>query len=297
MQRAIPKRIFYVWLGSSRPADVSMAVYQWQQFLPDYEIVELNEKASKYFDFEQELKQNDWFRTVYEKKMWAYAADYIRCKVLYEHGGIYLDTDISIVKSFDDLLGDSFFCGKQGEDKVNLAVFGCPQHNVFIKKILDFYNEEIWQQPYYSIPDIATFIMQRDYQVSFSSKQEIIKTKDSVVYPPEYFYPLKMHEAFDQNCLTPNSYTIHWWKESWCKNEITTWLKNKHLRSKTESMKAQLFSRHRIYLFNFLRVFDYSSQDGIVRLSGIRLPFLKIKKVSGRIKVTLFGFIPFLKIR
>ena len=177
MQRLIPKRIFYVWLGSSKPADVSMAVYQWQQFLQEYEIVELNEKTSKYFNFEQELRQNDWFRTVYEKKMWAYAADYIRCKVLYEHGGIYLDTDISIIKSFDDRLGDSFFCGKQGEDKVNLAVFGCSQHNVFIKKILDFYNEEIWQQPFYAIPDIATFIMQRDYNIVFGNEQEIIKTK------------------------------------------------------------------------------------------------------------------------
>ena len=297
MEKNIPERIFYVWLGGDKPADVRMAVYQWQQELPDYEIIELGSSPSPYFNLAEELKNNDWFRTVYRNKMWAYAADYIRCKVLYEHGGIYLGTDITILRRFDDLLKHPCFCGMQNRKEINMAVFGCRAGNAFVKKILDFYNEEIWQSPLFAIPDIATFVMKRDYGVRLPENDAPLICGDFVVYPRRYFYPLKIHGEFTPGCIVPESYTIHWWKESWCKSEIMSWLKSKHLGTRSENMRRGLFSRRRIYLFGFWHLFDYDSRDGIVRFWGVRIPFLSVRQVSGRIKVTLLGIIPLLKIR
>ncbi|MCQ2562710.1 MAG: hypothetical protein MJ158_03815 [Alphaproteobacteria bacterium] len=110
----IPKRIFYVWgANEKKPRDVLVCIQTWRQMMPDYEIIELNEDDKTYFDYEENLKANKWFRTVYQNKMWAYVADYIRIKVLYEHGGIYFDTDVSVVKSLTPLLKNKCFVGMQ----------------------------------------------------------------------------------------------------------------------------------------------------------------------------------------
>ncbi len=293
----IPKRIFYVWLGSQKPAEVLMAVDQWRRALPDYEIVELGENSPKYFDFAAELKNNEWFKTVYQKKIWAYAADYIRCKVLYDHGGIYLDTDISIVKSFDDLRSEPAFIGKQSADSVNLAVIGAAPHNEFIKDILDFYQEDIWRKPIFSIPDIGTWLLKNKYNVRLSEKDGLIRLPVLNIYPAQWFYPYAYHTEFREDCIKPETHTIHWWKEGWCKSEIINWLKQKHKHSVAENQKIELHPRYRFYLFGFLRCFDYSPLDGWVRISGLRLPVLKIKKVYNRTKVLLFNIIPLFKVR
>lgn len=297
MSDYIPKRIFYVWLGSSAPADVLQAIHQWKQQLPDYEIVEINETSKQYFDFANELKDNLWFKTVYEKKMWAYAADYIRCKVLYQHGGIYLDTDISIQQSFDDILLEPAFIGKESSDCVNLAVIGCRKNNAFIKHVLDFYSEDIWTHPIYTIPRIATWVLEKYYNCKLSKNDKIIRLSDITIFPEKWFYPYEYHGKYSDSCLTAESHTIHWWKESWSKPEINAWLKAKHLRSKEQSIKEDLFLIRRIYLFSFIRLFEYNTQKGWIYISGIKLPLLKIKPVYNRLKIKLFNLITLFKIR
>ena len=297
MSDYIPKRIFYVWLGSSAPADVLQAIHQWKQMLPDYEIIEINESSKQYFDFSSELKSNLWFKTVYEKKMWAYAADYIRCKVLYQHGGIYLDTDISINKSFDDILSEPAFIGKESPDSIGFGVMGCHKNNPFVKHVLDFYSEDIWMQPIYIITQIATHVLSDFYNHRLNKNDGIIRLPDITIFPEKWFYPYKYHSKYSDNCLTAESHTIHWWKESWCKPEIRGWLKSKHLRPKEQSIKEDFFPLRRIYLFSFIRLFEYSTKTGWIYISGIKLPLLKIKPVHNRLKIKLFNLITLFKIR
>ena len=77
----IPKRIFYVWgINDEKKRDVQVCIQTWRQYLPDYEIIEINENSKEYFDFQKELQNNKWFKTVYERKMYAFVADYIRVK-------------------------------------------------------------------------------------------------------------------------------------------------------------------------------------------------------------------------
>lgn len=97
----IEKKIHYVWFGKNKPLKVLKCIDSWKKYLPDYEIIEWNEKN---FDIEKEMKENRFFRECYKRKLWAFVADYVRVKVLYKYGGIYFDTDIEVLKSFDPLL-------------------------------------------------------------------------------------------------------------------------------------------------------------------------------------------------
>ena len=100
--RQVPKRIFYVWgANEKKRRDVDLCILSWLEKCPEYEIIEINENSVEYFNFKKELESNLWFRVVYENKLYAYIADYIRVKVLYDYGGIYLDTDVSTLKNFN----------------------------------------------------------------------------------------------------------------------------------------------------------------------------------------------------
>ena len=122
----IPKRIFYVWgYGELKSQVANICIENWQMMLPEYEIIEVNEKTTEWFNFDYEYNNCLWFKTVYDLKMWAYVSDYIRVKVLYDHGGIYSDTDITIYKNIDKFLNKKMFLGNQINNIPDLAFFRC----------------------------------------------------------------------------------------------------------------------------------------------------------------------------
>lgn len=94
----IPKIIHYCWFGKKPISeDVKKYIETWKKYCPNYEIKQWNEDN---FD----INQNLYCKEAYEAEKWAFVSDYVRLKVLYEYGGIYMDTDIELCKSFDDLL-------------------------------------------------------------------------------------------------------------------------------------------------------------------------------------------------
>lgn len=99
----IPKIIHYCWFGGNpRPAMVRICIDSWRKVLPDYEIKEWNESN---FD----MHSSPWIEKAYEAKKWAFVADYVRFKVLYEEGGLYFDTDIFLKKDISAFLSHRFF--------------------------------------------------------------------------------------------------------------------------------------------------------------------------------------------
>ena len=91
----IPKVIHYCWFGKNpKPPLIQKCMDSWKQVLPEYEIIEWNEDN---FD----VAENQYAKEAYENKKWAFVTDYVRLKVLYEHGGIYLDSDVEILKPMD----------------------------------------------------------------------------------------------------------------------------------------------------------------------------------------------------
>ena len=100
----IPKKIHYCWFGGNeKPKSVKKCIDSWKKFCPDYEIIEWNESNFNIYE-------NGYTKLCCENKRWAFLSDYARLKVIYDNGGIYFDTDVEVVKSFDDLLDcDAFF--------------------------------------------------------------------------------------------------------------------------------------------------------------------------------------------
>ncbi len=236
--KQIPKRIFYVWgAGEAKRPEVQKCIDTWKQFLPDYEIAELNEDNKEYFDYEHELKTNHWFKTVYSRKMWAYVADYIRIKALYEHGGIYFDTDVSVVKNMDKFLHNPAFVGMQSSsldgcgDFVEPAICAAQRGNKFFGQIVRFYDSAIWTESVYTMPLVFDHFL-REYKIfpfPIKSEQKIIKLPDLTIYPERYFIPFRYGEKFDKSCIEDSTHTVHWWGASWVKEENKKFLNHKHL--------------------------------------------------------------------
>ena len=105
----IEKKIYYVWIGNAKKPDIFYKCLEsWKKNLPDFEIVEINEKN---FDVKGHLEKNRFFKECFERKLWAYMSDYIRVHFMYENSGIYVDTDMEIIKDLTPLLEEniSFF--------------------------------------------------------------------------------------------------------------------------------------------------------------------------------------------
>ena len=106
----IPKKIHYCWFGKNPlPADVKKCIESWKKYCPDYEIIEWNESN---FD----ITQNPFMKAAYENKAWAFVSDYARLKVVYDNGGIYLDTDVELLKSLDSLLENPCYLAIQQKE-------------------------------------------------------------------------------------------------------------------------------------------------------------------------------------
>lgn len=130
----IPKIIHYCWLsGDPYPVDIQKCLDTWKKFLPDYEIWLWDTRR---FDVNSTL----WTRQAFESKKYAFAADYIRLYALYNYGGIYLDSDVIVYKSFNDLLGLPYFIGHDQIGAFEAAVIGAEKGSKWIKDIMDTYE-------------------------------------------------------------------------------------------------------------------------------------------------------------
>ena len=109
---SIPKVLHYCWFGGApKPKNIQNCIRSWKKYCPDYEIIEWNEQN---FDVSQSL----YTRQAYDARRWAFVADYARLKILYEQGGIYMDTDVELLRSLDDLLVYPAFFGFQHNNEV-----------------------------------------------------------------------------------------------------------------------------------------------------------------------------------
>lgn len=130
----IPKKIHYVWVGGNPKSKIiEECIATWHEKLPDYEIIEWNEDN---FD----IHENTYIEEAYKAKKWAFVSDYIRAKVIFEQGGIYLDTDVRVIDKLDPLLSDSAFIGFENNDYLSAAIFGAEKGHPFMQSILDYYQ-------------------------------------------------------------------------------------------------------------------------------------------------------------
>ena len=106
----IPKVIHYCWFGgNSLPEEAKRCIESWKKYCPDYKIIEWNENN-------YDVNSNEYMKAAYKEKKWAFVSDYARIDVVYKYGGIYMDTDVELVKELDSFLKDRMYCGWEMRD-------------------------------------------------------------------------------------------------------------------------------------------------------------------------------------
>ncbi|MGX8127579.1 glycosyltransferase [Clostridioides difficile] len=228
----IPKKIHYVWFGGPKGNIENICINSWKEKLPEYEIVEWNEKN---FDIEKEIKGNKFLEKCYKRKLWAFISDYTRIKVLYEQGGVYMDTDMQILKDITPLLENNrLICGYEDDrEYINGAIIGVEKGHPFLKDLLEYYEKEVLTSSLFTIPKIMTHLMEKNYKkIDPNNYEEGIR-----VYDKEYFYPFGFKEDFTPECITENTFGIHWWGKSWAKKR-NYFLESKHLTGANKIWKC-----------------------------------------------------------
>ncbi len=210
----IPKIIHLCWLsGDEYPESIQKCIDSWHKYLPDYEIWLWDTKR---FD----INSTPWVKQAFEAKKYAFAADYIRLYALYNFGGIYLDSDVVVYKSFNDLLHLPYFVGEDNVHCFEAAVLGCEPKMPWIKEILDRYEglEFINPDGSYNLRGLPVVFYDR---LSPKYKFELLKQptdynyEDGIlkVFPKEYFNSRDYIGAIQ----TPKSYCSHNYMGMWMK--------------------------------------------------------------------------------
>lgn len=201
VETRIPKIIHYVWVGEKPKYElVKKCIDSWKKNCKDYKIIEWNEKNYDLSRLPKVIKQ------AYKDRKWAFVADYIRLDILYNFGGVYLDTDMLLIKSIDELLKYDFFIAKEKEDRLNAAVVGSIKKHFFLRKVLDEYKS---LDELDTIPRIITRI--------YKSLNDKIRKKKIKVLSIESFYPLPFEKRKDNymKYITEKTYGVHLWDYSW----------------------------------------------------------------------------------
>ena len=238
----IPKKIHYCWIGGNPlPASAKKCIESWKKFCPDYEIIEWNENN---YDF----SKNQYMKDALAAKKWGFVPDYARLDIIYQHGGIYLDTDVEIIKSFDEILENNGYAGFESEEYVNFGQgFGAEAGNPVIKALRDSYEELSFINPDGTLnlvpsPELNTVTLENMGLVRNGEKQVV--NDCFTVYPVDYFCPKSMNDGIIR--LTDNTYSIHhfdatWFSEAQQKKKLDRW-KAKQKKAKKKVRRAKIKS-------------------------------------------------------
>lgn len=217
------KVIHYCWFGP-RPLGKleKKCIKSWEKYLPDYKII-------KWSEANVDLNECEFIREAYAQKKWAYVADYARTKALYEHGGIYFDTDMEVIKKLDKFEDKEFVVGIEDSGLPNAAIVFCKsKKNKYMKELLNTYKNMKFNETGdlfdICIPKMLEKLF-RKYDFKKDCKDIQVLNKDIFIYPRDYFYPLSYD--MQNNIFTDNTCTIHHFSASWTDTgeKISVWLK------------------------------------------------------------------------
>ena len=208
----IPKTIHYCWFGRNpKPKLAEKCIKSWKKYCPDYEIIEWNEDN---FDI---ASAPLYVRQAYEAKKWAFVTDYVRLKVVYENGGLYFDTDVQVLKSFDEFLGYNSFFGFEGTKYLNTGLgFGAEKGSKILKAILNQYDNipfvlDNGQFDTFPCPQRNTEVFKKIGLIQNGETQ--VLDNDILILSSDYLCPISYDDL--QMRKTPNTHSIHWFDASW----------------------------------------------------------------------------------
>lgn len=224
----IPKKIHFCWLsGDEYPPLIKHCIETWHQVLPDYEIILWDTQRFN-------INSVPWVKEAFEARKYAFAADYIRLYAVYSEGGIYLDSDVEMLKTFNDLLDVPSFIGfEAATESIEAAIFGAEAGCAWCAKAMDFYKEKHFSMDERGGVDLSltapNVIMNalNDTYADFPKqmpKEPLTLNGNIKVCPADYFSPIKYDleksyssekEIAQKYRENTNTYCIHRFCASW----------------------------------------------------------------------------------
>lgn len=205
------KVIHYCWFGGNpKSKTIERCIESWKTYFPDYTQIEWNESN---FD----INHNIYVKQAYDAKKWAFVSDYVRFWALEQYGGLYFDTDVEVIKSFDTLLHDEAFAGFETDKFVapGLVLYAKEAHNSIIKATKEYYDSAKFldadgNRIKKNVCGIFTGVIEGYGFIPNGKKQQCASM---TIYPKEFFCPFD--DATGILTKTENTYSIHWYDKTW----------------------------------------------------------------------------------
>jgi len=227
----IPKIIHYCWFGRNPlPELAEVCIESWKKYLPDYEIIEWNESN---FD----VTQNNYISQAYSCGKYAFVSDFARYKILHEHGGLYFDTDVEIIKPLHDIIAKGSFMAIETIGNINPGLgFGVLPNLPILKNLLDEYSNVDFILPngklnQTTIVDYTSSVLVKNGLQNEDVFQHVAGIN---IYPKAFFNPM----IYDTKeiVISENTLSIHHYAGSWC-DEPSFTLKLKHFLARLMGKK------------------------------------------------------------
>ena len=205
----IPKMIHYCWFGGGPLPKLALRCLEsWKKNCPDYKIARWDESNL-------DLACNQYVKQAAKAKKWSLVTDFFRFKIIHERGGIYLDTDVELLRPLDDLLDDSAYMGIESTGFVNTGSgFGAEAGHPLLQELISAFESAPFSPETPAIFSIMTKTM-RDHGYVFNNRVQ--RVGRTTIYPKERFAPIdlttrKLH-------VTKDTYSIHHYSGSWAPPE------------------------------------------------------------------------------
>ncbi len=206
----IPKTIHYCWFGRNpKPKLAEKCIESWKKYCPDYEIIEWNEDN---FDIPAAPL---YVRQAYEAKKWAFVTDYVRLWAMVKYGGIYMDTDVEVIKPLDRFLEHEAVSGFESETQIPTGLMACREGFPLFKELLQYYDTATFINPdgSFNQKTNVTTITEMCKDRGFVANNQFQVIEGFALYPKDYFCPKSYQTGKVEK--TKNTVTIHWFAASW----------------------------------------------------------------------------------
>lgn len=205
----IPKKIHYCWFGGNPlPDSAKKCIDSWKKFCPDYEIIEWNESN---FD----VSCCDYVREAHQARKWAFVSDVARLHALVTQGGIYMDTDVEVIRPLDNLLQYEAFACFERKNAIATCLLACQEEHPLFREVLQIYDslhflrEDGTNDQTTNVARITSYFTQHGLKLNGTQQTVAGLT----IFPSDYFSPFdydtgKMYQS-------SNTYSIHWFDATW----------------------------------------------------------------------------------
>ncbi len=249
----IPKVIHYCWFGGNPLDELSeRCIASWKKFCPDYEIVRWDETN-------YDVTKNEYMHQAYQEKKWGFVPDYARLDIIHEHGGIYLDTDVELIKPLDELLNYRAFVGIEYSGYVNMGIgFGGEAGVELFRMMRDGYNNARFFREDGSLNTVPSPYYQTEcLEARGYVREDRYQEVDGVTILPSYMLVSRDWYYGTIEGVTEQTIAIHYGAASWLNEE------QKALRQRQHKLVKRYGKRLGGLMANGLRVWIYLRKHGI----------------------------------